>query len=239
MQVPVPTVLLKYRVPNSDYIIRRWRHAILFVRQACIFVKFNIVYFKTHYITGVGRLFTRRAKFRKTVEAVGRTLIGKQGEDLFFFFFFFFWDPRYECDLQNKRFSPGFSFQFCTVEAYFFWKSERSSAKMPGRLTENFLFILLPPLFPIPKKQKFFCYPQKINNYAKKKTNLRGKRSEPDRASDSPAYYPLHHAIVTNTLQNFSIYTHLVIIRSFLKRRVIIKNAVAILLKTIFRVFSF
>ena len=37
---------------------------------------------------GVGKLFTRRARFGKTVEAAGRTLIGKQGEDLFFFFFF-------------------------------------------------------------------------------------------------------------------------------------------------------
>ena len=53
----------------------------------------------------------------KTVEAAGRTLIGKQAED----FFFFFWRSRsmYECDLQNKRFSPRFLFQFCTVEAYF------------------------------------------------------------------------------------------------------------------------
>ena len=34
---------------------------------------------------GVGKLFTRRARFGKTVEAADRTLIGKQGEDLFFF----------------------------------------------------------------------------------------------------------------------------------------------------------
>ena len=33
---------------------------------------------------GVGNYFTRRARFGKTVEASGRTLIGKQGEDLFF-----------------------------------------------------------------------------------------------------------------------------------------------------------
>ena len=34
---------------------------------------------------------------------------------------FFFWRPRstYACDHQNKRFSPRFLFQFCTVEAYF------------------------------------------------------------------------------------------------------------------------
>ena len=33
----------------------------------------------------MGNYFTRRARFGKTVEAAGRTLIGKQGEDLFFF----------------------------------------------------------------------------------------------------------------------------------------------------------
>ena len=32
----------------------------------------------------MGKLFTRRARFGKTVEAAGRTLIEKQGEDLFF-----------------------------------------------------------------------------------------------------------------------------------------------------------
>ena len=32
----------------------------------------------------MGKLFTRRARFGKTVEAAGRTLIGKQGEDFFF-----------------------------------------------------------------------------------------------------------------------------------------------------------
>ena len=70
---------------------------------------------------GVGKLFTRRARFAKTVEVAGRTLIGKQGKDLFSFF----WRSQstYECGLQNKRLSPRFSFQFCTVEAYFFLKS--------------------------------------------------------------------------------------------------------------------
>ena len=65
--------------------------------------------------SGVGNYFTRRAKFGKTVEAAGRALIGKQGEDLFF------WRSRFthECDLQNKRFSPRFLFQFCTVELIF------------------------------------------------------------------------------------------------------------------------
>ena len=32
----------------------------------------------------VGKFFTRRARFGKTVEAAGSTLIGKQGEDSFF-----------------------------------------------------------------------------------------------------------------------------------------------------------
>ena len=33
----------------------------------------------------------------------------------------FFWRSQstYECDLQNKGFSPSFLFQFCTVKAYF------------------------------------------------------------------------------------------------------------------------
>ena len=35
--------------------------------------------------SGVGNYFTRRARFGKTAEAAGRTLIGKQGEDLFLF----------------------------------------------------------------------------------------------------------------------------------------------------------
>ena len=33
--------------------------------------------------TGVGKLFIRRARFEKTVEAAVRTVIGKQGEDFF------------------------------------------------------------------------------------------------------------------------------------------------------------
>ena len=72
---------------------------------------------KVQFRTRVGKLFTRRARFGKTVEAAGRTLIGKQGADLFLFFLRS--QSTYECDLQNKRFSPRFSFQFCTVEAYF------------------------------------------------------------------------------------------------------------------------
>ena len=38
---------------------------------------------KDHPRPGVGKLFTRKARFGKTVEAAGSTLIGKQGEDLF------------------------------------------------------------------------------------------------------------------------------------------------------------
>ena len=45
---------------------------------------------KVQFRTGVGKLFTRRARFGKTVEAAGRTLIGKQGADLFLSPFFFF-----------------------------------------------------------------------------------------------------------------------------------------------------
>ena len=39
---------------------------------------------KPRSTAGVGNYFTRRAKFGKTVEAAGRMLIEKQGEDLFF-----------------------------------------------------------------------------------------------------------------------------------------------------------
>ena len=56
--------------------------------------------------SGLGNYFTRRARFGKTAEAAGRTLIGKQGED----FFFLRSRSTYECDLQNKRFSPRFLF---------------------------------------------------------------------------------------------------------------------------------
>ena len=109
---------------------------------------------------------------------------------------------------------------------------------MPGGLTENFLFILLPPLFPIPNKQKIFCWPTK-NKQTTLRKNLPWRASHLGRATDSLVYYPLHDAAVASSLQNFCIYTHLVIIRSFLTRHVIIKNAVAILLKKIFRVFGF
>ena len=36
------------------------------------------------FIPGVSKLFTRRARFGETVEAAGRMLIEKQGEELFF-----------------------------------------------------------------------------------------------------------------------------------------------------------
>ena len=86
----------------------------------------------------MGNYFTRRASLGKTVEAAGRTLIVKQGEDLFF------WRSQstYKCDLQNRRFSPRFLFEFCTVEAYFLKitaiydlkKKKRSSAKFTARI---------------------------------------------------------------------------------------------------------
>ena len=52
---------------------------------------------------------TFKGQFEKTVKAAGRTLIGKQGKDLFSFFFLRS-QSTYECDLQNKRFSLRFSF---------------------------------------------------------------------------------------------------------------------------------
>ena len=74
----------------------------------------------------------------------------------------------------------------------------------------------------------------------------REKKKNKPRAASTPTVHltvqrtsPLHHSAVATSLQNFCIYTHLVIIRSFLMHHVIIKKAVAILLKKIFRVFSF
>ena len=78
-----------------------------------------------------------------------------------------------------------------------------------------------------------------MNKLRREKTNKPSTVSNLSRASASPAYYPLHHAAVASSQQNFCMYTHRVIIRSFLMHHVIIKNAVAILLKKIFRVFSF
>ena len=85
--------------------------------SAVFSIQFDIPRRKAESRAGVGKFFTRRARFGKTVETAGRTLIGKQGED------FFFWRSQstYECDFQTKRFSPRFSrflFQFCAVEAY-------------------------------------------------------------------------------------------------------------------------
>ena len=63
----------------------------------------------------MGNYFTRRARFGKTVEAAGRTLIGKQGEDLFFLEItvrIIFGDHGLSLKITV------FLFQFCTVEAY-------------------------------------------------------------------------------------------------------------------------
>ena len=69
----------------------------------------------THTRPGVGNYFTRRARFGKTVEAAGRTLMGKQGED------HFFGDRGLRTNVISKirGFHLFFLFQFCTVEAYF------------------------------------------------------------------------------------------------------------------------
>ena len=63
----------------------------------------------------MGKLFTRRARFGKTVEAAGRTLTGKQGEVLFFLRS----RSTYECDLQNKRFSSRFYSNFAPLRFIF------------------------------------------------------------------------------------------------------------------------
>ena len=75
------------------------------------------------YIPGVGKLFKRRARFGKTVDAAGRTLIGKQGENLFFFFFFRDHGPRTNVISKIIDFHLVFLvflFHFCIVETYFF-----------------------------------------------------------------------------------------------------------------------
>ena len=65
---------------------------------------------------GVGDYFTRKARFGKTVKPRAARWLKNKVKT------FFFWRSRStnECDLQNKRFSPRFLFQFRTVKAYFF-----------------------------------------------------------------------------------------------------------------------
>ena len=60
---------------------------------------------------GVGKPFTRRARFGKTVEAAGRTLIGKLGED----FFFRDYGPRTNVISKMKGFHPVFDFNFASL----------------------------------------------------------------------------------------------------------------------------
>ena len=51
------------------------------------FVSLRFLFFRLQHSyssrTGVDKLFIRRARFEKTVEAAVRTVIGKQGEDFF------------------------------------------------------------------------------------------------------------------------------------------------------------
>ena len=67
---------------------------------------------------------------------------------------------------------------------------------LTGRLSENFLCILLPPLYSIPNKQKNFCsLTENKPNIMRKKSKLRAG-SNPHPTTGSPAYYPLHHVAV-------------------------------------------
>ena len=52
--------------------------------SAVFSIQFDIPHRKAESRAGVGKFFTRRARFGKIVEAAGRTLIGKQGEDFVF-----------------------------------------------------------------------------------------------------------------------------------------------------------
>ena len=65
------------------------------------------------FIAKVSKLFTQRAKFGKTVEAAGRTLIGKQGEDLLFFFGYH--SPRANVICKIKGFRLVFHFNFAPL----------------------------------------------------------------------------------------------------------------------------
>ena len=72
----------------------------------------------------MGKLFTRRARFKETVDAAGRTLIRKQGED----FFSFFGDhgPRSNVISKVKGFRLVFLVfysNFAPLRLIFFWKS--------------------------------------------------------------------------------------------------------------------
>ena len=61
------------------------------------------------YSPDVGKLVAQRARFGKTVEAAGRTLIEKRGEHLFMFFSFFFRDHSSRANVISKmRFSLRF-----------------------------------------------------------------------------------------------------------------------------------
>ena len=73
--------------------IRLWRDWKKVFRIKCKNVSyyFQVLFFSQFEIFEIAccraevcKIFTRRAKFGKTVEAAGRTLSGKQGEDLFF-----------------------------------------------------------------------------------------------------------------------------------------------------------
>ena len=85
----------------------------------------------------MGKLFTRRARFEKTVEAAGRTLIGKQGED------FLFGDhgPRTNVISRMKGFHLVFYFNFAPLRlillkiiAILDLRKKRSSAEFTVRV---------------------------------------------------------------------------------------------------------
>ena len=67
----------------------------------------------------MGKLFTRRARFGKTVEAAGRTLIGKQGEDLLIFLFFGDHSPRKNVIFKIHGFHLVFHFNFAPLRLIF------------------------------------------------------------------------------------------------------------------------
>ena len=103
-----------------------WISCIELPFQEIITSKVNVVFFSLFtkdagqgwFKAGVGKLFTRRARFGKTVEAAGRTLIGKQGEDLFIYLFVFFFgdhSPRTNVISKIKDFHLVFHFNFAPL----------------------------------------------------------------------------------------------------------------------------
>ena len=83
----------------------------------------------------MGKFLTRRAKFGKSVETVGRTLIGTQGED----FFFGDHSPGTNVISKVKGFHLVFHFNFAPLRLIFF----KSLPSMISKRKKGLLLISL------------------------------------------------------------------------------------------------